>query len=209
MSFGIEARMAGRFALIALLSILATFGTAWASSCDELTEARGQDDWALIEYQVGTLGIDTASLELEHASTADYADRLRECARSGQTSLPRDGFGRHTLFRYRPGNGLTELPGGRQLAFSPAGGLGEAVRGLDGNLALRFEIDAGGQILHRELLFASNPELGQRVLDFADDGFQVRSHGPAGSTFVDVVYLRFENGRPVAFSQLNYRTGAR
>ena len=205
MTFDLRAKLFALMWTIPFLASPATAGYLSASGCAALEHSGPVDEWALLEYQVGPLGVDTRALELEHSSSTEYGERLRECAVSGRADLPRDGFGHHTLFRYRPSGQLTHLSSGRHISFEPSEALRELLRGLDGNLALRLEFGYDDTLRGRELLFSSDSELGSRVLDTVDSSVEVQSRGPRGS-YVDVLYLRFEGGHLVTFSQINYQT---
>lgn len=178
-------------------------GSSPAKHCDAVGLSGEHDEWALLEYEVDSSGIRLEDLSLEGSSTWDYGDRLKTCATNGKTHLPRNGLGTHTLFRYRPSSDLTEEKG-RRLDFRPPRALANSHRPLDGNLALRLEIDSHGDIRLPEILFASDSDLGALVLDHLRESLRVTHTGRPATSRVDIVYLRFHEGDLVAFSQLHY-----
>lgn len=186
------------------LSIAAlAHGSGLDTDCDAAGLTGRYDEWAVLEYEVEPAGIRLEDLSLEGSSTWNYGSRLRQCAAAGKTPLPRKGLGTHTLFRFRPARYLDEDKR-RLLDFHPSGALTQARHRLDGNLALKLEFDAHGEIRPPELLFASDPELGALVIDHLPESLKIVQAGPEAETRIDVLYLRFRQGDLVNFSQLHY-----
>jgi hypothetical protein len=128
------------------------------------------------------------------------------CVEQQQTLLPRDGTGQHVLFRFQPADDLVEAKDNRRLRFQSPGWLKRKLEldGYSGNLAVRMEMAEDGTIRSKEVLFSSDYELGQWVLDSLDEAIVIEARGGARQ-YVDVLYLRMEQHGVTFFEQLHYK----
>jgi hypothetical protein len=76
--------------------------------------------------------------------------------------------------------------------------------GLSGDFALRLEVTREGQVLGKELLFSSDPKLGQMVRDSLEAGLEIVRPGTGPGPFVDILTLKFQNGELAVFGQTHH-----
>lgn len=179
------------------------------TTCDRLQQQRGHDQWAVLEYRIEPGISQMPEVELEHSSDPDFADQLMYCVERQGTLLPRDGTGQHVLFRFQPASHLTEARDSRRLSFNSPGWLNQKLERerFSGNLAIRMEIAEDGTIRRKEVLFSSDYQLGQWILDSLDEAIKIETRGRSNA-YVDVLYLRFQNSGLTFFEQLHYKNSS-
>ncbi len=175
------------------------------SFCDRVGHQIPVDRWALLEYDVSAAGSADLPVRIPYSSDPSYAQDLLQCANLGQGHLPADTAAAYNVFRFSPAVGQEKVEG-RRLDFRMPGRLSQ-LSGvpLDGNLALKIEVNDQGMIRAKDVLFASDRRLGEMVLDQVDEGLQIQDAGETnGGVFVDILYMRFEAGRLVTLAQSHY-----
>lgn len=193
--------------LLMSVSTADAFSFDRSTTCERLQQQRGYDQWAVLEYEIEPGTSRLPDVELEASSDPSFADELMYCVERQQTLLPRDGTGQHVLFRFQPASPLVEARDGRRLSFRAPSWLSRKLEsdGYAGNLAVRMEMAKDGTIRRKEVLFSSDYELGQWVLDSLEEAIKVESRGRS-SRYVDVLYLRFQSTGMTFFEQLHYKT---
>jgi hypothetical protein len=113
--------------------------------------------------------------------------------------------------RFAPAGGQEIAQGDRQLQFEvpQEARLSLSVPSFAGYAALRVEMNEFGMIRSKDLLFSSNATLGETLLKSLDEGLTVVSRGEEKGPYTDVLYLRFESGIMVNFSQSHFVTQVR
>lgn len=192
--------------LLLAVSSADAFSFDRSTRCERLQRQRGHDQWAVLEYRIEAGTSRLPDVSLEFSSDAEFANQLMYCVERQQTLLPRDGTGQHILFRFQPADDLVEAKGERRLRFQSPSWLRRKLEldGYSGNLAVRMEMAEDGTIRSKEVLFSSDYELGQWVLDSLDEAIVVEARGEARQ-YVDVLYLRLGNRGVTFFEQLHYK----
>lgn len=195
--------------LLMSVSTAEAFSFDRTTTCERLKQQRSHDQWAVLEYEIEAGTARMPDVELEASSDPDFADHLMYCVERQQTLLPRDGTGQHVLFRFQPASHLVEARDERRLSFHSPKWLSRKLEsdGYSGNLAIRMEMAPDGTIRSKEVLFSSDYELGQWVLDSLEESIKVESRGRS-SKYVDVLYLRFQSTGMTFFEQLHYKSPA-
>ncbi len=192
--------------LLMAVSSADAFSFDRSTRCERLQRQRSHDQWAVLEYRItpGTSRLPDVSLEF--SSDAEFANQLMYCIERQQTLLPRDGTGQHVLFRFQPADDLVEAKDQRRLRFESPPWLRRKLEldGYSGNLAVRMEMGEDGTIRSKEVLFSSDYDLGQWVLDSLDEAIVVDERGNARQ-YVDVLYLRLGDRGVTFFEQLHYK----
>lgn len=167
-----------------------------------------ENRWAYFEFEVEPNGWRPSSFVVHAASENRLANMIEQCLDAGApiARFDRQASARqtHRIFTYEPGQSegleqvrrifLYQIPPGRVADFAT----------LNGRLALRFTTTTEGEILDRELLFSTDPVLGQLILDSLEEGLVMVEASEHKGPFTDVLDLTVLGGqiaglRPVSF----------
>ena len=161
-----------------------------------------EDRWYFLTYRVDQSGM--KDFRVPFASGADFAESLESCAAQGW--FPRDrpaSTQGHLILRedfsYIPSVKMRSVRGRRLARLTLP-----KYPGLSGDLALRFEVSRGGEVLGKEVLFASDATLGKLVLQDVEQGLGIETPGEGPGPFFDILRLKIVDGELAIFGQTHH-----
>ena len=189
-------------AWLALLTVTAFCPSTQA--CTLLHQQADFDRWVLLEYRQAMGGRDQAKVEF--SSDPGFARDLLTCIDRGEAQLPGQSGKAYKVFRFVPARGQELAGSDRRLEYEipRALRLGISAPSFTGTVALRVEMNEYGMIRNHDLLFSSNTWLGERILGSLDEGLKVVSRGKESGPYIDILYMRFEEGMLLNFSQTHF-----
>lgn len=174
--------------------------------CAALTRPGSEDHWYFVSTRIDANGV--KSFHLPVASHDWLSTALQECASHGwipkgwiPSGIPEFAKGmpiQSDFFDYIPSVDSVDVRGRLVRLSFPE------LADLSGDLAIRLEVTHEGQVLGKELLFSSDPKLGQLVLDSLEAGLEIVRSGSGPGPFVDILTLKFQNGELAVFGQTHH-----
>jgi hypothetical protein len=159
-----------------------------ADLCQLRLRSRQEERWAYYQYWTDGEG-KPHDLDVRFSSEVTYGDDVRFCAEQGQLELSSEGPGYHETFQFTAPADAEDVEGQRKirLRFPAFGGLG-------GDLAIRLEVTREGEVVEKSILFTTDRELGQLVLEHIASSLEFVRTGENRGPFVDVFFLKFQKG---------------
>jgi len=157
------------------------------SACLDLLGAPSEEArWLLVETEP-VPGARDHALRVRFASSPLFEEQIEACHQQGLLPDYLFDAGLTRTFRFVPPRGTFQMSGRRLRLNVPPGEAG----GLSGQVAVELVVDPRGGVQSKELLFATDTALGQRVLDGIGRWTEVASSGDAPGPYMDVLYLAF------------------
>ena len=193
--------IAAAFGCAGGINLLADNADSTQAACTQAQRASQEDHWYFVTYEVDESGVH--DLKIPFASEKSFAETLLSCAASDwfPRNAPQPMQGIPILradFSYMPSVGSRDVEGRLIRPRFPA------YPGLSGDLALRVEMSPEGKMLAKNLLFSTDDQLGQQVLEDLEQALQVENPGKGSGPMIDILLLKFQNGELAIFGQSHH-----
>jgi hypothetical protein len=187
------------------------------TACAALLKPGSEDHWYFISFRLDAGGMH--DVRGPFASHAWFSKALQDCAVQGWA--PRSWYSNDLPAGLKKIQGIPVET--KSFGYIPSAEKRQDVAerlvrltfpkfaDLSGDLAVRLVVTREGEVLEKQLLYASDATLGQRVLENLDAGLNIEKTGRGGGSgpFVDIFGMKFQEGELKVLLETNHALPSR